>query len=248
MVDGKLRFVTLPFTTTLLRNQPYETTNPVYLDCLDLVAAVKANSPTSMQALFSEGGRAWTWPVTERALVNNMFFGLALCFPVAFFVLLFATNNVIVSFFAILSIAAIVTSVLGFCRSSMGWDLGVAESIAAVIVIGFSVDYTVHLGHVYCESKAMTRAARMTDAATDMGVTVMGGAVTTMGAGLFMYGCQMTFFTKMATLITMTIVFSVLYSLGFFMSLCAVMGPVNGYGDVTVIVQWLKDKVRGKKE
>jgi hypothetical protein len=58
----------------------------------------------------------------------------------------------------------------------------------------------------------------------------------------------MTFFTKMATLITMTIVFSVLYSLGFFMSLCAVMGPVNGYGDVTVIVQWLKDKVRGKKE
>ena len=35
-------------------------------------------------------------------------------------------------------------------------------SPSQVIVIGFSVDYTVHLGHVYCESKASTRQERVT--------------------------------------------------------------------------------------
>ena len=37
-------------------------------------------------------------------------------------------------------------------RFYSGWSLGVAESIAGVIVIGFSVDYTVHLGHIYKEA------------------------------------------------------------------------------------------------
>jgi hypothetical protein len=30
-----------------------------------------------------------------------------------------------------------------------GWELAIAESIAGVIVIGFSVDYVVHMGHMY---------------------------------------------------------------------------------------------------
>ena len=38
--------------------------------------------------------------------------------------------------------------VLGLCKM-LGWALGIAESIAAVIVIGFSVDFTVHLAHMY---------------------------------------------------------------------------------------------------
>lgn len=33
-----------------------------------------------------------------------------------------------------------------------GWELGVAESIAIVILIGMSVDYVVHLANHYVES------------------------------------------------------------------------------------------------
>jgi len=38
----------------------------------------------------------------------------------------------------------------------MGYQLGVVETIAAVMSIGFSVDYTVHLGHIYTHSKGAT--------------------------------------------------------------------------------------------
>lgn len=43
---------------------------------------------------------------------------------------------------------------------------------------------------------------------------------------------QLTFFTKMAALITSTIVFAVLYSLFFFMSLLALVGPTGTCGDL----------------
>ena len=94
--------------------------------------------------------------------------------------------------------------------------------------------------------------------------TVFAGAITTLGAGIFMLLCQvggggwwsryvrshlavcshcamplprvthtqLTFFTKMAALITSTIVFAVLYSLFFFMSLLALVGPTGTCGDL----------------
>ena len=80
----------------------------------------------------------------------------------------------------------IVASVLGLCKWAMGWGLGIGESIAAVIVIGFSVDYVVHLSHVYVDAghrnpPLNSRAERVTFALTSMGATVFSGAVTTFG-------------------------------------------------------------------
>ena len=83
-----------------------------------------------------------------------------------------------------------------------------------------AVDYTVHLGHVYTESHAHSRGDKVRDAATVMGVTVVAGGITTFGCATFMFPCQLTFFSKMATLIGGTISFSLLYSL--FYSLGAV--------------------------
>ena len=57
------------------------------------------------------------------------------------------------------------------------------------------------------------------------GVTVVAGGITTFGCATFMFPCQLTFFSKMATLIGGTIFFSLLFALFFFMPLCALIGP-----------------------
>ena len=49
-------------------------------------------------------------------------------------------------------------------------DLGIAESVASVILIGFSVDYCVHLAGAYVESGKSTREGRTQDALTAMGI------------------------------------------------------------------------------
>ena len=113
-----------------------------------------------------------------------------------------------------------------------------------MIVIGFSVDYCVHLAHMFTEardslclqnisfrashdllllltssacfhfplyvSQAQSRTARgrSQHALSTMGGTVLGGAITTFGSGVFLFPCQITFFTTMSWLISMTILVS----------------------------------------
>jgi len=82
----------------------------------------------------------------------------------------------------------------------------------------------------------------MIDAVVGMGHTVTAGAMTTMGAGVVMLACQMIFFVKMAKLIVMVILFSLVYALGFFLPLCALVGPERGMGDIGWIPTWMRHK------
>ena len=42
-----------------------------------------------------------------------------------------------------------------------GWQLGVSECTCIVIIIGFSVDYVVHLGSDYMHSRLESRVDKM---------------------------------------------------------------------------------------
>ena len=79
----------------------------------------------------------------------------------------------------------------------MGWKFGVSESVAIVIVIGFSVDYVVHLANAFLESNGGIRSERTQFALLTMGISVTSGAVTTFLAGIFLSFPEIIFFYKM---------------------------------------------------
>ena len=146
-------------------------------------AAKVVGAPT-----FFHTTRTWNRLITQKAYVEGMYASLSICFPVTFGVLLFATRNIILAGFGILSIGCIVMCVLGWCQLVMGWYLGTAETIAAVMIVGLAVDYVVHLGHMFLESPLgrRSREERFIFSSVSMGVTVVGGAGTTFGAGVIM--------------------------------------------------------------
>jgi protein dispatched 1 len=156
--------------------------------------------------------------------------GFYICFPTALGVLLLATGSLRVSLYAILAIALVVGSLLGIVKAFFGWSLGTGEGIAGTVVIGLAVDYVVHIASAYAESRHPSREAKVVEAVGSMGVTVIGGAITTGGSALFMYGCQLAFFSKMATLLSGTISLSVLYTFGLFVPLLATVGPSGRIG------------------
>ena len=237
-VDGELKYVTVAFKTTMRDEETSELVQEVYDEWQDLLRPFVATAPASLASCEGErctlfvstcGGRddcglAFAWMVTQRELVRGLFNGLAICAPVAFAVLLLVTGSLTVALLAILSIGLVVTSLLGTIKT-IGWELGVGEAIAGTIVIGLAVDYTVHLGHTYTAAAAETREGKTAAAATVMGPTVVAGAFTTFGVAFFMFFCQLTFFTKMATLIGGTVGYSLLYSLFFYVPLLALVGP-----------------------
>ena len=63
-----------------------------------------------------------------------------------------------------------------------GWQIGIIEAICAVLVVGFSVDYTVHLGISYIERRpemdgkynlGSSRKDRFTHAFFELGISVL---------------------------------------------------------------------------
>ena len=203
MIDSQLKYATISARSTLLQFQPNEITEPVFDAFTAFVDSRMAVAPASLKSMVHSGGVFWTWQFTEKQLTVNVFIGFAICFPCAFLVLVIATRNIIVSSVAIVSVIGIVSSVMGFCKWAMGWGLGIAESIAAVIVIGFSVDYVVHLAHMYMDASHQTppinsREGRVAYALKTMGVTVISGAVTTFGSGFFLILTQVRSHTAIA--------------------------------------------------
>merc|ERR1719231_1215163 len=150
MVDDRLRFVSIPFRSNLLSMQPLGTKRPIFDIIEVLIEDFVSSAPSGLQTVF-QYCVDWSWMITEEALVLSLLKGLAICFPIAFVVLLMATQNIFIALYATMSIGFIVLSVLGACKAYFDWNLGISESIAGIIVIGFSVDYVVHLGHMYME-------------------------------------------------------------------------------------------------
>jgi len=240
-VDGNLRYVRIDAVSTML-----ESTATIDLEggrgrVDDMTEEINSQAPPGMDNSFGTAF-VFVWVETELGIVQGFFLGLALCFPVAFLVLIVATSNTVVSFYAIISIGFIVSTVLGVAQWN-GWSLGIAEAISSVIVIGFSVDYVIHLGHVFVDAAHSEglkgRKERFVYASKKMIPTVLAGAVTTFGAALPLFACQLTFFPKMGTIMTSTIAFSVLFSIGFFMGFLLLIGPTGRIGDL----DWIAEKI-----
>jgi len=173
--------------------------------------------------------------------IHSALRGIAIALPLAFVVLLISTRNWIVSLFAIMDIIGVIVCELGMMWC-MGWSFGVLESISVILVIGFSVDYVVHLANSYLESAAETRFERMSFALLTMGVSVVSGAATTMLAGFMLLFPSFIFFYKMGWVIVTVVILALLWSMMFFTSMVALCGPERDQGDLN------KYLVRCRKE
>ena len=260
IIDGVLKYVSFNFKATVPYVSSSDDKGTIMRSVDHFMDSVSRSSDCQSSCSCSVFSVSPLWNAynLEQGLVIGFYQAMSISFPMAFIVLIFATGNIKLALYAITSIFFIVFGVLGFVYSSLGWDLGVAESVAGIIIIGFSVDYTVHLGNEYIvggKEGFAKRTERFFYASRRIVSTVAAGAMTTGGAGIFMFAAQLIFFTKMATLMVATIVLSYLYALGFFMGYLLVFGPEDEDGNVstyvemvTVLVQKGRDEVAKRGE
>lgn len=112
------------------------------------VFAENPETPEGLKIVYQEAGVFWAWMQTEQAFFEGVRLGVSISGFLAFLILLIATRNVLISLYAIKSVIFIVMCVVAV-MVLQDWQLGVSESIAMVIIIGFSVDYVVHLAAHY---------------------------------------------------------------------------------------------------
>ena len=127
------------------------------------------------------------WMPSEKAFVSSAIQGIVIAMVFAFIVLLLATKNLVQASVSLLCVAIIIVWVVGIMVMK-GWQLGVSESISVVILIGFSVDYVIHLSADYMHSSFQSRHDKIQQAYQEMGISILSGSITTFGSGAFLFG------------------------------------------------------------
>lgn len=123
----------------------------------------------------------------------------------------------------------------------------VLESINLCMVVGLSVDYIVHLAEAYRASKATRRTERVHDMLESIGLSVVSGAITTMGAAVFMLFAKIQFFFQFGIFIISTVGIALVFSLLGFTTLLSLCGPEGNTGCLKTFVVGCK-KFCAKKD
>jgi protein dispatched 1 len=173
----------------------------------------------------------WAWMASEEAFIRTAVQGMAIAILFAFLVLLIATHNLLLTLISVFCVAYVVVSVVAIMVLK-DWQLGISECICVVILIGFSVDYIVHLGSDYIHSNLDSRMDKMRQAYQHMGISIMSGMITTTISGAFLFGGVILTFNKFALLITSTIIIAFLVSMVLFGAILQTIGPEKNYCNV----------------
>lgn len=162
-------------------------------------------APESANGAFHVAANSmWVWMHTQTVFVSSALTGMITGTILAFTVVLFATQQILVAFASVLTIVGVLSSVLG-SMVALGWELGTVESICLTILAGFSVDYVVHLAHAYVHAEKNERSDKVRSALDEIGVSVLGGMLTSASAAVALMLCQLQFFHKFGVFLILTV-------------------------------------------
>ncbi|XP_055880253.1 protein dispatched homolog 3-like isoform X1 [Biomphalaria glabrata] len=250
----RLRYAGIEIRTTLTAGtKDFQAGLDIYNAWEKFVSDEVSQMPPSLQGGIqltpAASSNEWHEFKRQEALAKSALQGIIIGLCLAFFVLTLATTNVIISTLATITIVLVTVTIAG-CIPLFGWKISVIESINLSLVVGLAVDYVVHLSESYHNSPQKTRQAKVRDMLESMGVSVVSGAISTLGAAAFMIGAQIQFFLQFGIFMFCTIGFSLIYSLCLFTPALALMGPEEHCGSLVPLVRWVWYKIigRGKED
>jgi len=183
-----------------------------------------AGAPRGLRGGF-QTSPTWTLTETETELVDGAWTALTLSLVFAFVVLLGASRSVRLALLATISVGSSAASLLA-AAALLGWTMGVIEAVCTMVLVGLSLDYVLHVAGAYVRTpEADGRRERAKGAVRSVGLSVVSGASTTVGAAVFLLGCTLTFFTKFGLFVAWTLTSSLVQAVVVFPAMCAVWGP-----------------------
>ena len=192
--------------------------------------------PVSRTFLFAQ--------VYEQA-VSVAWTTVALSMFITLLVLIAFTQNWQISLLATVAIGSIVIAVIGFVKM-LGWVLNPYIATCVTILVGFSVDYTVHMAVAFAEAgnQFETRKDKVVHSVSTMGVSVTAGALSTAGASAFLLGATITFFNSFGIFILTAVCSAYIFAMYFFPALLALVGPEKDAGNLPPVPKWCRSVQR----
>lgn len=167
----------------------------------------------------------------QDSLSDGTLVAMALSVAVAFSVMLLTTWNVVISLYAIASIAGTIFVTVG-SLVLLGWELNVLESVTISVAVGLSVDFAVHYGVAYRLAPDVDREGKVVFSLGRMGSAIAMAAFTTFVAGAMMMPSDVLAYTQLGTFMMLIMCVSWAFATFFFQCLCRCLGPQGACGQI----------------
>ncbi|MEE6473816.1 hypothetical protein FKM82_010182 [Ascaphus truei] len=228
-INDTIRAVVLEFQSTYLFTLAYEKMHQFYKE----VDAWIAN-----ELQFAPDGLSNGWFVSnlefydlQDSLSDGTLIAMGLSVAVAFSVMLLTTWNIILSLYAIVSIAGTIFVTVG-SLVLLGWELNVLESVTISVAVGLSVDFAVHYGIAYRLAPDPDREGKVVFSLSRMGSAIAMAALTTFVAGAMMMPSTVLAYTQLGTFMMLIMCISWAFATFFFQCMCRCLGPQGTCGQI----------------
>ncbi|XP_078505954.1 protein dispatched homolog 1 [Lissotriton helveticus] len=227
--NDTIRAVVLEFQSTYLFTLAYEKMHRFYKEVDLWISTELATAPAGL----SHG-----WFVSnlefydlQDSLSDGTLIAMGLSVAVAFSVMLVTTWNVIISLYAIISIAGTIFVTVG-SLVLLGWELNVLESVTISVAVGLSVDFAVHYGVAYRLAPDPDREGKVVFSLSRMGSAIAMAALTTFVAGAMMMPSTVLAYTQLGTFMMLIMCISWAFATFFFQCMCRCLGPQGTCGQI----------------
>ncbi|XP_072163988.1 protein dispatched homolog 1-like [Diadema setosum] len=233
--DANNSIVTLivQFGSSVLGRFEYEETKIFWDDASSWVSSQVASAPPGLQS-------GWFATISDSqpyfldntlSFANGAINSSGYSILIAAVVVLFTTRNLVIVALVVLSIGgAVATTVASLVFA--GWELNVFEASMLALIVGLSVDFTLHYGVAYLRASGVGRSARSEHAISTLSSANTMAALSSFMAGALMLPATVLTFRQLGIALQVTMVSSWSFGTFFFISLCRVVGPQADCGQL----------------
>lgn len=228
-INDTIRAIVLEFHSTYHFTLAYEKMHLFYHEVDSWIQEELKNAPA---------GLSYGWFVSnlefydlQDSLSDGTLIAMALSVGVAFSVMLLTTWNIIISLYAIMSIAGTIFVTVG-SLVLLGWELNILESVTISVAVGLSVDFAVHYGVAYRLAPEPDREGKVVFSLSRMGSAIAMAALTTFVAGAMMMPSTVLAYTQLGTFLMLIMCISWAFSTFFFQCMCRCIGPQGTCGQI----------------
>ncbi|XP_068088970.1 protein dispatched homolog 1 isoform X2 [Hyperolius riggenbachi] len=228
-INDTIRAVVLEFKSTYLFTFAYEKMHHFYKEVDAWISQELRTAPVGL-------GNGWFVSNLEfydlqDSLSDGTLIAMGLSVAVAFTVMLLTTWNIIISLYAIISIAGTIFVTVG-SLVLLGWELNVLESVTISVAVGLSVDFAVHYGVAYRLAPDPDREGKVVFSLSRMGSAIAMAALTTFVAGAMMMPSTVLAYTQLGTFMMLIMCISWAFATFFFQCMCRCLGPQGTCGQI----------------
>ena len=176
--------------------------------------------------------KLWIKMFTEVSAVNGIVYAIVIIAFCSFFTIFVFTGHVRMATIVVMNVFAMLCTILGYFKAA-GWSLGIVEAVSALVLLGSSVDYSLHVAEAFVDCSQhnavsvspMGRSALVTQALTKIGVSVLHAAGTTFLSVFCLLFCTVTLFVKFGQIIMASVLVSIAFALMPLPSALGLLGP-----------------------